>query len=133
MAVTDSQPVSTGNLSALLLSMEQGMDGFLDSYICAGLAANGINQSAEPVLHNVTVDGGSFTLPSGTYIMSVYGGEARISDGPILLPGDYVIPGGTYIISKTDSQLTSISIVKLCNAGGGQLLADIARALGGEA
>ena len=96
MAVTDTQPVSTGNLAAMLTSMASRMDGFMGAHVTiVGDYANRIIRMNVVSRSNVNVnaDNGKVTLPEGTFLMSVIEGRPRM-DGVDLAVGNYIIAGG---------------------------------------
>lgn len=127
MALTGNEPVSTGNLKAVLMAMAKDEDGFLGAYATAACSKQD-NASAKPTLWSACASGVSFsgtnmTLPAGVYLLSVAvetNGEYLALGDSVLFPGDYVIAGGkSYALNVSPGSQTSFTIVKL---GGGLVL-----------
>lgn len=127
MALTGNEPVSTGNLKAVLMAMAKDEDGFLGAYATA--TCGRVDSSSGAVVHSACASGVSFseagntsnmTLPAGVYILSVTSnhedGYLGLGDA-VLYPGDYVIAGGkSYRLTMMSGVTASFTIVKL---GGG--------------
>lgn len=117
MAATSDQPVSTGNLSAMLMSMSQRFDGFCERH----LSASGTMGSLQVISSSgVTLGGSSLSLPAGTYLLDVEVSSGDLTiDGSSVVSGSYVIGGGSYALgSGTTGYRAVLNVVQLRGGGG---------------
>lgn len=122
MAATPDQPVSTGNLSAMLMSMSQRFDGFCERHLSAsGTMGNLQVISSE----GVTLGGSTLSLPAGTYLLDVEVSSGSLTiDGSEVASGSYVIGGGSYTIGTTGGSTGFRAVLNVVQLrGGGRLLA----------
>ena len=132
MAVTGNEPLSTGDLLAVMQAAQTGAFSR-----CATLQ---LSQDGSYKLSGtgITVSGRKVTLPDGVYALSVIdnsgdSGNAYIKlDDTQLAPGTYYLSGGTYDLSSGSNVARVCTIVQV-GGGGGQLLASLIAAMGGGA
>lgn len=122
MAATSDQPVSTGNLSAMLMSMSQRFDGFCERHLSASGTMSSMNVISSS---GVTLVGSTLSLPAGTYLLDVEISSGSLAiDGNQVASGSYVIGGGSYTIGTTGGETGFRAVLNVVQLrGGGRLLA----------
>lgn len=112
MAATSDQPVSTGNLGAMLMSMSQRFDGFCERHLFAAGTMNDIQVISSS---GVTLSGNTLSVPAGTYLLEVEVETGSFTiDGLVVTSGSYVIGGGSYVLgSSTTGFHATLSVVQL--------------------
>lgn len=121
MAATSDQPVSTGNLSAMLMSMSQRFDGFCERHLSASGTMSDMNVISSS---GVTLGGSTLSLPAGTYLLDVEVSSGSLAiDGIEVASGSYVIGGGSYTIGTTEESTGFRAVLNVVQLRGGQLLA----------
>ena len=132
MAVTGNEPLSTGDLLAVMQAAQTGAFSR-----CATLSVKKQGMTAIGA-QGVTSTSNSFTLPDGVYEVTINIPGSGIGpmtiNGVDLYTGTYFLCGGTYTVSNAfdDDRSGYISIVQV-GGGGGQLLASLLAAMGGGA
>ena len=131
MAVTGNEPLSTGDLLAVMQAAQTGAFSRCATIVAKKTGNTVISKTG------ITASGLNLTLPEGVYLMrvevpSLGYGTVTLNNNQ-LTSGDYYIAGGSYTLSGAAFDDTDkYGLVSIVQLGGGSNLLDLIAAMGGE-